>query len=97
MKILDIMEDKRIDCYSIMLSMGVNKYLEIIEKAYENNGGIEGQRVPLRNKSAVRIRDTMRKDIKNGTVLPPVVIGCTTDNIEQFKNIDLNNKKLAMR
>ena len=47
-----------------MLLMGVNKYLEIIERAYENNWEIEGQRIPLRNKSAIRIRYTMRKDIK---------------------------------
>lgn len=81
-RVLDIMKDKRIDCFSIMLSMKVKEYLDIIEKAYENNGGIEGQRVALTNRSAIRIRENMKNDIKKGTVLPPVVIGSTVDDMD---------------
>ena len=83
-KIIDVMKDKRIDCYSIMLSMDVKQYLDIVEKAYENNGGIEGQRVALTNRSALRIRENMKEDIKKGTVLPPLVIGLTSKNMENI-------------
>ena len=91
-KLIDIMKDERIKCYSIMLSMNTSEYLNIIEKAYENNGGIEGQRIPLKNRSALRIRETMRTDIKAGTVLPPIVIGCTMESLEVIDEIYSGNK-----
>ena len=86
-RLIDIMKDERIQCYSIMISMNTTEYLNIIEEAYENNGGIEGQRIPLKNRSAQRIRETMREDIKAGTVLPPIVIGCTMEKIDIIDNI----------
>lgn len=92
-KFIDIMKDERIQCYSIMLSMNTKVYLSIIEKAYENNGGIEGQRIPLKNRSALRIRETMRDDIKAGTVLPPIVIGCTMQSLDVIDSI-YNEDKL---
>lgn len=91
-KLIDIMKDERIQCYSIMISMNTKKYLSIIEKAYANNGGIEGQRIPLKNRSAVRIRETMRADIKAGTVLPPIVIGCTMESLDIINKIYTENK-----
>lgn len=96
-KVIDIMRDKRINCYSIMISMSLDKYLSIVEKAYENNGGIEGQRIPLKNRSAIRIRETMKKDISAGTVLPPIVIGCTIDDIDKFEAIykEKNDEKMS--
>lgn len=86
-RVIDIKKDKRINCYSIMISMNLDNYLEIVDKAYEENGGIEGQRIPLNNRSAIRIRETMKKDILAGTVLPPIVIGCTIDNIKHFEKL----------
>ena len=81
------MKDKRIDCYSLMMSMDVKDYLDLIELAYVVNGGIEGQRIPLKNKSAIRIRETMKSDIKEGAVLPPIVIGCTMKSLDDIKDI----------
>jgi hypothetical protein len=88
------MKDKRINCYSIMMSMEVHDYLELIEKAYKENGGIEGQRQPLKTKSAKRIRETMKNDIEKGTVLPPLVIGCVIDNLDDVGHCleDINNE-----
>ena len=100
-RVIDAMQDERIQCYSIMLSMDVNTYIGLINNAYKNNGGIEGQRIPLTNKSAIRIRDNMKKDILEGTILPPLVIGCTLsdDNMRSIRNIfdpyncnDFNNE-----
>jgi len=93
-RLIDIMKDERIQCYSIMISMNTTEYLNIIEEAYENNGGIEGQRIPLKNRSAQRIRETMREDIKAGTVLPPIVIGCTMEKIDIIDNIYNNGTLL---
>lgn len=93
MKVIDIIKDNRINCYSVMLRMNAKEYLTLVEKAYENNGGIEGQRVPLKNKTGVRIRQTMVKDIKAGGLLPSLVIGCVTEGqvlkrFEEEREID---------
>lgn len=102
-RVIDAMKDERIQCYSIMLSMDVNTYIELIDKAYKNNGGIEGQRIPLTNKSAIRIRDNMKKDILEGTILPPLVIGCTLnendmkltkDIFDSYNCNDINNESV---
>lgn len=95
--ILDNMKDKRINCYSIMLRMEVKEYLQLVEEAYKNNGGIEGQRVPLTKKSAIKIRNSMKKDIEQGTVLPPLVIGCTVEDYEKFDQIMRRNNDIEVR
>ena len=55
----NILHDKRIDCYSVMTEMKVSDFLAIVEKSYENRGGIEGQRSPLKTKTALTIRKRM--------------------------------------
>lgn len=93
-EILDSMLDRRINCHSIMLKMDVKEYLALIEKAYRDNGGIEGQRQPLKSKSAKRIRETMKNDIEQGTVLPALVIGCVVENLNEFQScIDKTESK----
>lgn len=96
-KVLDSMKDKRTNCYSIMLSMDGMDYLELIDSAYKETGGIEGQRQPLTTKSAMKIRATMKNDISEGTVLPPIVIGCVTDNLDIIdiclKNVEAESCK----
>lgn len=69
------LHDSRVDCYSIMLTMTAGDYLGLVEAAYQNRGGIEGQREKLRTTSAMRIRRRMVDDIALGAVLPPVVVG----------------------
>ena len=66
-------------CISIMLNMTYPKYKEIIDSAYSNRGGIEGQRDVLKASTAVRIRKRMITDIIKGTVLPPVVLGAVVE------------------
>jgi hypothetical protein len=58
-----------------MTEVSVDRYLKLVDAAYANRGGIEGQREPLRTTSAMRIRKRMVGDIQLGAVLPPVVIG----------------------
>ena len=72
---IDILKDKRANCYSVMLHMSVAEYLTIVEKTFANKGGLEGQRDTLKTTTAIRIRKRMVQDLEAGTVLPPIVIG----------------------
>lgn len=80
MKFLNLLHDKRVDCYSVMVEMPVSDFLELVEKSYENRGGIEGQRSALKTKTALTIRKRMVEDVKKGTVLPAIVLGVHIDD-----------------
>jgi hypothetical protein len=58
-----------------MVDMNVTDYLSLVRQAYSDTGGIEGQRAPLKTKTARTIRARMVSDISRGTVLPPIVLG----------------------
>lgn len=73
--IIHVLKDSRVNCYSVMTVMRVGDYLRIVTEAYQNRGGIEGQRDSLKTNTAIRIRQTMIKDLTTGAVLPPVVLG----------------------
>lgn len=79
MSIQLVMNDNRTDSLSVIHCMTLNNYLELVDKVYIDRGGIEGQRAPLKTKTAIRIRKRMVEDIANGAVLPPVVIGVVVD------------------
>ncbi|WP_412554501.1 hypothetical protein [Shimia sp. MIT1388] len=70
-----ILTDQRVKCYSIMTSMPLGKYLDLVESAYADLGGVEGQRAPLKTKTATTIRSRLVSDIKQGAIVPPVVVG----------------------
>lgn len=80
MKFLNLLHDKRVDCYSVMVEMPVSDFLNLVEKSYENRGGIEGQRSALKTKTALTIRKRMVEDVKKGTVLPAIVLGVHIDD-----------------
>lgn len=73
--ILSTLRDTRVNCWSVMTLIEIGNYLSLVQSAYENRGGIEGQRDPLRTNTAIRIRKTMLHDLAKGAVLPPVVLG----------------------
>lgn len=70
-----ILIDKRTNCHSMIVEVKLGDYLDLIKKVYDQKGGLELQREPLKTSSAQRIRRQMIKDILVGTVLPPIVIG----------------------
>lgn len=72
---LIFLEDKRVECLSGIGQLEVLEYLAIVEEVYKDNGGIPGQRAPLRTKTGITIRNRMVDDIKRGAILPPVVLG----------------------
>jgi hypothetical protein len=71
----DIMEDRRIKCTSIMTSMLSKDYLALVDRVYNNKGGIEGQRAPLKTKTAITIRNRLVDDLQKGAIIPPIVVG----------------------
>ncbi|MEZ2792137.1 hypothetical protein [Proteus terrae] len=96
-----VLEDKRVDCLSIIHTTKLSDYLAFAEKAYEDKGGIYGQRAPLKTKTAQTIRERMVSDIIGGAVIPPIVIGILVDApiYEEIKMVSdehsfekLNNK-----
>lgn len=77
--------DGRVACWSVMTGMKVSDYIALVEGAYNNRGGLKGQREPLKTTTGRRIRGRMVEDIKRGAVLPPVVIGVViTDDFEKI-------------
>ncbi|EEW6226777.1 hypothetical protein D7V50_20765, partial [Escherichia coli] len=84
-----VLEDKRVDCLSVIHTTKLSEYLLFAEKAYEEKGGIYGQRAPLKTKTAQTIRERMVSDIIDGAVLPPIVIGVIVDNdtYELIRNV----------
>lgn len=79
MSLINAIHDTRTDCYSVMTEMTVGDYLQVVERAHANQGGIEGQRAVLGTTTARRIRDRMVSDLTQGAVLPPIVIGLVVD------------------
>ncbi len=78
---MDYLIDYRGNCMSIIFTIPFSQYESLINCAYKNRGGIEGQRGALKSSTAIRIRKRMIDDIASGTVLPPVVIGAAREGI----------------
>tara|TARA_R110002051_G_scaffold8952_3_gene36327 strand:- start:1248 stop:2408 length:1161 start_codon:yes stop_codon:yes gene_type:complete len=74
---MDWIFDDRTDCWSVLTTLSVRDYLNLVERAHQDRGGLPGQRDTLTTTTAKRIRERMVDDIRRGAVLPPVVIGAT--------------------
>lgn len=72
---LEFLKDERMDCYSILIPYSYKNYLDLVESAYKNKGGLDKQRAALKTSTAKRIRERMVKDLEAGAILPPVVLG----------------------
>ncbi|MGM0824020.1 MAG: hypothetical protein ACQEUY_04775 [Pseudomonadota bacterium] len=81
------LEQNKMKCSSILTNMKNYQYLKFVEKVYMETGGISGQRAPLKTKTAITIRDRMVKDIADGAILPPIVIGIFI-NGNEWKDIN---------
>lgn len=77
------LKDHRIECDSTLISLRVNDYLQLIEAAYEEKGGIEFQRSALKSKTAKTIRQRLVTDISKGAIIPPVVLGVLCSKKDQ--------------
>lgn len=84
----ELLHDTRVKCASFMTSMTVQEYIDLVNEAYKDRGGIAGQREPLKTTSAKRIRKRMVEDLLAGAVLPPVVIGKVVDKLAGLDKAD---------
>ena len=75
---LNILRDERVGCTSILINLQASEYLSLVDDVYSKRGGIEGQRAPLRTKTARSIRKRMVDDLERGAVIPPIVVGLHT-------------------
>ena len=62
------------------MNLKVQEFLTLVDTVYEKRGGIEGQRSPLRTKTARSIRKRMVEDLAQGAIIPPIVVGVHTDD-----------------
>lgn len=69
------LEDKNSKCFSIMAAMPLDDYLALVDKAYEDQGGLLGQRAPIKTKTGLKIRSRLVGDLKRGAIIPPIVVG----------------------
>jgi hypothetical protein len=103
------LEDERVRCLSGVGQIDTAEYLALVADIYKENGGIEGQRAPLKTKTGINIRLRMIDDIKKGAILPPIVIGAVVppdifekaiscENNDQFASLlrIIENSKLSI-
>lgn len=79
---LSYLEDTVSNCHSYIFTIKLDVYLGLIDNAYNDNGNLQGQRTPLSSQSAKKIRERMKKDFLDGSVLPAVVIGLADDEFK---------------
>ena len=83
---LDILHDNRMNCYSVLVTLPMKEYLEMVKPIYNQKDVLEKQRSALKTSSAKKIRARMIEDLSKGSVLPPVVIGIVLTE-EELGNI----------
>src|SRR5437762_13885263 len=83
---MDWLYDDRTDCWSVLTTLKVSDYIELVRSAHAERGALTGQRDVLKTTTAKRIRDRMVSDIRQCAVLPPVVLGVVVDKktFDQF-------------
>lgn len=93
LQILDITQDIRSSCYSILTKMTIGDYLTLIKTSFENKGNLKGQRETIQTATARKIRKRLEEDLEQGAIIPPVVIGFIAQDADydQFKNYENNS------
>lgn len=84
---IDILKDCSNNSLSVIYTDTLGKYIQLVEQVYKDQGGIEGQRRPLKTKTGIRIRSRMIEDIVRGAILPPIVIGAVVSDT-QYQEIE---------
>lgn len=76
-KVLSVLNDNRINCISVLTEIKTSEYLESIK----SDNKISGQRDVLKTSTAVTIRKRMIDDLKEGAIIPPIVLGLIIESI----------------
>lgn len=99
---LTMLTDKKSDCVSIMATLKLTDYIALAEGAYADQGGLRGQRAPIRTKTGLKIRSRLVDDLKQGAVIPPIVVGGvlssrTLSELKKCQNSDDFARELGRR
>ncbi|WP_242039582.1 hypothetical protein [Anabaena sphaerica] len=89
-KIIDIQEDTNLNCYSVLTVVSIRDFIEFIQPIHEQKGNLDEQREVLQTRSAKIIRNQMVEDLKEGGILPPIVLGIIYDS-KKIKKINEDN------
>lgn len=91
------LRDARSECWSIMATVSAKDYLELVESSYANDGGLDGQRPAIKSKTGLKIRNRLVRDIKDGAVIPPVVIGvvCQKNDYDNLSELTNSNELIS--
>jgi hypothetical protein len=84
MKILSIIKDERINATSVLVEMTTEKYMKLISGAEDN---LEIQRKVIKG---FKPYDRLRQDLKEGCLIPPVVLGIRTNRIQPPSSVTDN-------
>ncbi|MDV3512837.1 hypothetical protein R1L06_19095 [Stenotrophomonas sp. C4297] len=89
--------DGKSSCVSMLATMDLNSYIGLVEAAYEDQGGLAGQRAPIKTKTGMKIRSRLVDDLKHGAVIPPVVIGAvvSTRMLNKLKKIKTSHELIS--
>ena len=89
-----ILKDKRTNCWSISTTVRIADYCDWFELFGKDNK-LEEQRPLLKTRSGNMIRSRMIEDLKQGAIIPPIVVGLaiekdlptvTNDDVEKLFN-----------
>lgn len=76
MRVLNIQDDERSKCKSVLTIMSLADYKKIAYNVFLKDGNLDGQRgVIKRSSSANKIRKRMNDDFSRGAIFPQVVLG----------------------
>lgn len=84
-EVIHKLRDQSKDCDSILIEIPIGKFLSLIEDVYKDKGGIDGQRPALMTKTAKSIRKRLVRDVSQGAIVPPIVIGVLSDKSSRKK------------
>jgi len=95
---IDILKDEKVNCYSVMVQLSIEDYLNMVNRTFENRGGLEGQRDTLKTTTAIRIRKRMVQDIEAGALIPPIVLGVivSADTFSKVHELKDRNSFLSL-
>lgn len=89
--------DRKSGCISMLATTDFESYIGLIESAYEDQGGLVGQRAPIKTKTGMKIRARLVDDLREGAVIPPVVIGAVVSQrlMNLLKRIEYSSELVA--
>lgn len=95
METLKVNFDTRSECLSILTSMSLEEYKNIVYTSFLSGGNLDGQRDVIKRSSvASKIRKRMNEDFIAGAIFPHVVIGVLLPN-ESFRKIKDNDETFS--